>query len=197
MTADLKKKYQAAYLTLYKKAGIFLTEKEKRRLAIGTFYLDMPESIGSACVTYFNSMRCCGRELAMLPWQTIPEHRHPAVGNYPGKEETFRCRWGTVYLYVEGRKASRIHGHIPRGKESTFTVFHEIVLRPGEQYTLSPNTRHWFQGGPQGCVVSEFSTTAMDAHDIYTDPEIMRRHKTRFARELSKGIAIASSSKET
>ena len=54
------------------------------------------------------------------------------------------------------------------------TCFHEIVLNPGEQYTLKPDTFHWFQGGPEGAVVSEFSTTSTDEKDQFTDPRIKR-----------------------
>ena len=49
---------------------------------------------------------------------------------------------------------------------------HEIILNPGEQYTINPNTLHWFQAGPDGAVVSEFSTKSRDEYDIYTDPRI-------------------------
>jgi D-lyxose ketol-isomerase len=48
------------------------------------------------------------------------------------------------------------------------------VLRPGEQFTVPPNTRHWFQAGPDGAVVSEFSTQSRDDLDVFTDPEISR-----------------------
>src|ERR1700722_3496487 len=108
----MKKDYQKKYLELYEKAGIFLTRKEKQNVGLGSYWLEMPDAIGSGCVTYFNTKRCCARELVMLPWQTIPEHRHPPVGDYPGKEETFRCRWGSVYLYVEGKKTGKIRGRI-------------------------------------------------------------------------------------
>ena len=37
-----------------------------------------------------------------------------------------------------------------------------------------PNTRHWFQAGDEGCVVSEFSTTSYDEYDIFTDINIAR-----------------------
>ena len=62
----------------------------------------------------------------------------------------------------------------PKGDEAYYTVYHEIRLLPGEQYTLKPNTLHWFQGGPEGAVVSEFSTTSRDELDIFTDPRIRR-----------------------
>ena len=65
-------------------------------------------------------------------------------------------------------------GRVPEGKEDVFTVWHEIILKPGMQYTLSPNVLHWFQGGPEGAVVSEFSTSSTDENDIFTDPKIRR-----------------------
>ena len=54
------------------------------------------------------------------------------------------------------------------------TVFHEIVLREGEQYTLQPGTWHWFQAGEQGAVISEFSTTSRDEYDEFRDERIQR-----------------------
>jgi D-lyxose ketol-isomerase len=37
-----------------------------------------------------------------------------------------------------------------------------------------PNTLHWFQGSPEGAIVSKFSTRSRDEFDIFTDPEIRR-----------------------
>ena len=53
-------------------------------------------------------------------------------------------------------------------------MFHELELRPGEQYTIPPDTLHWFQAGPDGAVVSEFSSTSRDELDVFTDPRIVR-----------------------
>ena len=61
---------------------------------------------GLQLVTYINTERVCAKEVVLFPRQTCPEHCHPPVFGEPGKEETFRCRWGTVYLYVEGPPAS-------------------------------------------------------------------------------------------
>lgn len=47
-------------------------------------------------------------------------------------------------------------------------------LLPGEQFTIPPNTHHWFQAGEEGAIVSEFSSTSRDAFDIFTDPRIKR-----------------------
>ena len=111
----------------------------------------------------------------MLPRQTCPEHRHPPLaGGNPGKEETFRCRWGRVYLYVPGERTAPAKAMPPPGREVSYTVWHEVELKPGEQYTLAPETLHWFQAGPEGAIVSEFSSPSVDEADIFTDPNIKR-----------------------
>ncbi len=47
-------------------------------------------------------------------------------------------------------------------------------LEPGDQHTIPPETLHWFQAGPDGAIVSEFSTESRDDLDVFTDPEIGR-----------------------
>ena len=47
-------------------------------------------------------------------------------------------------------------------------------VSPGDQYTIPPNTLHWFQSGDEGAIVSEFSSTSRDESDIFTDPRIKR-----------------------
>jgi D-lyxose ketol-isomerase len=106
--------------------------------------------------------------------QTFPEHVHPPIGEDPGKMETFRCRKGIVYLYIPGAATPNIHAQLPKGKEEMFTARHEIVLRPGDQYTLPPNTLHWFQAGDEGAIVSEFSSPSRDRFDNFTDKSIIR-----------------------
>lgn len=115
--------------------------------------------------------------MVLFPGQTCPEHSHAPIASigYEGKEETFRCRYGTVYLYVEGDADENRSGRIPAGYEDTYTVLHEIILHPGDQHTIYPNTRHWFQAGPEGAVISEFSTTSKDEYDVFTDKNIKRQ----------------------
>jgi len=161
-------------LEYFEKAGIVLTEKEKQNIEVADFGLGDLETTGLQLITYVNTERCCAKEMVLFPGQTCPEHRHPDVDGKPGKEETFRCRWGKVYLYVEGEPVANPKATVPENKKDTYTVWHEIVLSPGEQYTLYPNTKHWFQAGPEGAIVSEFSTKSIDGADIFTDKEIKR-----------------------
>jgi D-lyxose ketol-isomerase len=157
------------------RAHIAITPEEAGRIEVADLGLGELEVTGVQILVYVNTQRVCAKELILFPRQTNPEHWHPPVGQDPGKEETFRCRWGTLYLYVEGSPTPHPQARPPRGRESTYTVWHEIVLQPGDQYTLPPNTRHWFQAGDQGAVVSEFSTRSRDELDLFTDPDLRRR----------------------
>jgi D-lyxose ketol-isomerase len=171
--AELKKAQRRA-AAMMAKAGIALTAKEKANIEVADFGLSDLERSGLEIVTYINTDRYCAKELVLFPGQTCPEHRHPTVKGQTGKMETFRVRTGKVWLYVEGKSAKKIKGKTPPG---VYTVFQEIELKPGEQYTIPPNTKHWFQGGPQGAIVSEFSSTSRDEADIFTDPNIGRATK--------------------
>ena len=155
-------------------AGIVITETERQALEVADFGLGRYEEIGLVALVYVNTERVCAKELVLLPGQTCPEHRHPPVAGEPGKEETFRCRRGEVYLYLPGEPERSPRAKIPADKSEYFTVRREVILRPGDQYTLAPDTLHWFQAGDAGAVVSEFSTTSRDELDIFTDPEIKR-----------------------
>lgn len=161
-------------LQLLEKAGIVLTEEEQEGMEVADFGLGELETTGLQLITYINTERYCAKELILFPGQTCPEHLHPPVGKDPGKMETFRCRWGQVFLYVEGSPVGKPQARIPQGSEGYYTVFHEIELQPGRQYTIPPGTLHWFQAGPQGAVVSEFSSTSRDESDRFTDPRIQR-----------------------
>ncbi len=169
------RKYRKRALGFLRKARLPVTPAEARSMEVTDFGLGDPDHIGLELVVYENNDRYCAKELVLLPGQICPEHRHPPFDEAnPGKRETFRCRWGKVFLYVDGPPTRRPKGRVPAERRQFFTVWHEIVLNPGDQYTLSSDTLHWFQGGPQGAVVSEFSSTSDDASDIFTDPNITR-----------------------
>jgi D-lyxose ketol-isomerase len=134
-------------------AGIALTEAEREAIEVADFGLSNLREQGLMLLVYVNTDRYCAKELVLFPGQTCPEHRHPPFDGTPGKEETFRCRRGVVTLVVAGR---------------------EIRLGPGEQFTIPPDTLHSFTAGPEGAVVSEFSSTSRDELDVFTDPRVER-----------------------
>lgn len=153
-------------------AGIVLSPAEKAELEVSDFGLGDLARTGLQLVVYVNTERVCAKEMVLRPGQTCPEHVHVGAGAEEGKEETFRVRAGEVWLYVEGDPTPSPRAVAPR--PAHYTAWHEIVLRPGEQHTIMPGTRHWFQAGPDGAVVTEFSTRSTDERDVVTDPDIRR-----------------------
>jgi D-lyxose ketol-isomerase len=151
--------------------GVVLTDEERDSIEVADFGLSRLDETGLQILVYVNTDRYCAKELVLGPRQTCPQHRHPPFDGTPGKEETFRCRSGVVYLYVEGEPTSNPACTPPPG---TYTVRHEIALRPGMQHTIPPGTLHWFQAGPDGAVVSEFSTASRDELDEFTDARVSR-----------------------
>ena len=135
-------------------AGIVLTPDECDAIEVADFGLGRLEETGLQIVVYVNTDRVCAKELVLFPGQTCPEHRHPPVGDDPGKEETFRCRTGSVELHVDGHNT--------------------VTLAPGDQFTIMPDTLHWFRAGDEGAIVTEFSTRSRDESDVFTDPRIVR-----------------------
>lgn len=156
-------------------SAIVLTDAEKRSIEIADFGLNDLETTGLQLITYVNNDRYCAKELVLFPNQTCPEHWHPSrVYGNPGKMETFRCRKGIIYLYVEGEVTEPPHTSPPVANKNFYTAFHEVVLQEGEQYTITENTKHWFKAGEAGAIVSEFSPNSDDASDIFTNPRIVR-----------------------
>ena len=161
-------------LKMLKRAGIVITDREYEEMEVADMGLGIPEAIGLQIIVYENNDRYCAKELIMMPRQTCPEHRHPpASPSRQGKQETFRCRYGEVYLYMPGERVKSPKAVLKDRKEY-FTVWKEIVLKPGQQYTLPHDTLHWFQAGDSGAIVSEFSSTSNDETDIFTDQDIKR-----------------------
>jgi len=174
LTREEETQYRERAARLLDRAGIAVTDEERAGIEVAEFGLDEVERTGLQIVVYVNNDRYCAKELVLLPRQTCPEHRHPPRAGDPGKMETFRCRWGKVWLYVPGPAAPRPNARVPEGSKDHYTVFHEIELNPGEQYTVPPDTFHWFQSGDEGAIISEFSTHSTDESDIFTDPRIQR-----------------------
>jgi D-lyxose ketol-isomerase len=161
----------AGYL---QRAGIVVSPEEVESIEVIDQGLSDLDNIGLEVLVYANTPRYCAKELVQFPRQTCSEHRHPPVSGEPGKQETFRCRWGEVYLYIPGERTPNPKAVIAPQYANDFSVWHEIVLRPGDQYTLAPDTWHWFQAGDEGAVISEFSSLSRDELDLFTSPRVKR-----------------------
>ncbi|MGS0724833.1 D-lyxose/D-mannose family sugar isomerase [Shewanella sp. 0m-11] len=154
-------------------SGIYLTTDEVATLEITDFGLGEFDRVGLIIHTYVNTPRCCAKELIILPHQICPEHLHPTIAGVAGKEETFRCRFGKVSIFIAGVSTSRPSVSLPTDL-TNYTVFHEVILEIGDQLTLQPDAKHWFKAHEEGAVVSEFSTTSNDELDLFTNQKINR-----------------------
>ena len=168
-------KARARTVEILRKARIALNPLERDNIEVADLGLKDIQHVGIEVVVYENNDRYCAKELVLLPRQLCPEHKHPPINHRNvGKQETFRCRWGEIYLYVAGDRTPHPKARIPDKYKPYLNVWHEIILRPGDQYTIPPNGLHWFQAGDKGAVVSEFSSTSTDDRDVFTDPHIRR-----------------------
>ena len=122
-------------------AGVVLTESERANIEVADFGLGRLKTEGLELLIYVNNERYCAKELVLFPGQTCPQHRHPPVEGHPGKQETFRCRCGLVWLYVQGPSSANPQATLPPESGPYYTVFHEIELHPGEQHTKDERCR--------------------------------------------------------
>jgi D-lyxose ketol-isomerase len=154
-------------------SGIGIEKEEHGKIEVVDFGLSNLDTEGVQVLTLVQTERISVKVLVLFPNQTEPEHWHPPVENDPGKEETIRVISGTVYFYTPGENTFE-KGFLVKGKEGYYTMRHEIIMKPGDQITLQPGEKHWFQARDGGAVMYSFSTVARDALDQFTDPDIVR-----------------------
>ncbi|MBN1936372.1 MAG: D-lyxose/D-mannose family sugar isomerase [Anaerolineae bacterium] len=155
-------------------AEILATPDELDRIEVVDLGLGELEQTGLQILTLVSTSEIGVKVLALFPNQCFAQHKHPPLGDYPGKEETFRCQWGELYLYQPGPPAIAPQAKPPAHRRHTYTVWHEDVLAPGDQVTSPPDTFHWFQAGPEGAVVWSFSSRTTDVQDVFVDPDVSR-----------------------
>jgi D-lyxose ketol-isomerase len=152
---------------LIQRTGFAITEADWATLKANDFGLGRLRIEGFVYIDLLRTSRVRITLLVLLPNQTLPEHLHPAYGTEPGKEETLRCLWGETRVVLPGEPTPGLT--VPPGKDDFYTVRHAVTLRPGEQCTVPPVTRHWFQAGPEGAVNLAFQNRVDETHNIFTD----------------------------
>ncbi|MBF0431467.1 MAG: D-lyxose/D-mannose family sugar isomerase [Fibrobacteria bacterium] len=158
------------YHELLKKSGIAITDEDRKTLFSvdlgGTHFPD--EGLGS--IDLLRTSRVRVSIILLLPGQTLPEHLHPSYEGEPGKEETVRVLYGKTMLYVEGKPSDNVI--LPKGKEQWYTAMHRNTLLPGDQYTVQPKIKHWFQAGPEGSVNMIFQNKVDETRNLFFDPDL-------------------------
>ncbi len=173
ITRTERARAQRAAHDLIRQAGICLREDEPDTIEVADFGLGHLSEEGAQILTFIQTDRIAVKVIALTPWQALPEHWHPRVGDDPGKEESVRHVWGDLFVYIDGPPTLE-KGRIPASKGEVYTVRHELVLASGDQHTFIPGSKHWFLAGSRGAVAYSFSTTARDILDRFTDPAVQR-----------------------
>jgi D-lyxose ketol-isomerase len=155
--------------------GLPVRPEERERIEVADMGLGELKQMGLMMLTLQATQELAVKLIALYPWQACPQHRHPVIGDYPGKEETFRGLWGESYLYVPGEPTPHPKARLPEHRRPYYSVWREVVLAPGVQHYSPPNEWHWFQAGPQGAVIWSWSSRPSDYQDDFGDPQVTRR----------------------
>jgi D-lyxose ketol-isomerase len=159
---------------MIERAGVPLRRDEAAQIEAADFGLGRLLVEGAEILTIAESPRIVVKVIVLFPGQTLPEHWHPPLGDDPGKEETIRAIWGSFAVFTPGQSDTAV-STLPQGKEQYYTAHRGHLLGPGEQIHLPPGTKHWFQAGPEGGVAWSFTSTARDALDHFSDPQVVRK----------------------
>lgn len=169
MDEQVEQQVKQQALTLLEKSGFPVTKTEKEQLEVNDFDLGNIYKEGFTFIDILRSERLRITLHILLPGQTLPQHKHPAYDNEPGKEETMRALWGEFRVFIKGdENAASVS--IPDSKESYYTARKQIVLHAGETFTVPPGMDHWFQAGPEGAVALAFQNRVDETRNIFYDP---------------------------
>lgn len=173
ISQSVEKESRKIAAKMFEEAGLALTQYEKDKIEIADFGLSHLEIEGAQICTLVATERIGVKVLALFPGQKLPEHWHPRVGNDEGKEETLRILSGELLLYIP-EESSLTEENRAENKRKPYTCKREIRLKPGDQHTLLPGTKHWFKAGIEGAVFFSFCTVARDQYDKFSDPNVIR-----------------------
>ena len=162
-------------MDLLRRCGVFIKDEEFGMIDVADFGLGDLEHFGAQILTLVNTEQIAVKLIAMTPFQILPEHWHPKIGEYQGKEEILRVAWGQLLMYSPGEPTPQPRARVPADRKKYFSHCHQTIMLPGDQIHFAPGVPHWFQGGPEGAVVWSFSTKVLDLQDEFTDPEIQRQ----------------------
>ncbi len=80
----------------------------------------------------------------------------------------------SIYLYVPGEPIPDPKARIPEGEKENFTVWHEVILKPGNQHIIPPRMVRWFQAGEEGAAIDDYSSKARDLQNGFTNATVGR-----------------------
>lgn len=140
--------YQQAARKILTAAGIPLPDSAE--IEIADFGKNRFEELGLALVVRVNEAEYCSKWLVLLPGQQCPAHYHIL------KKETFFVHTGQCFLRADDR---------------------QLLLKPGDSYTLEPRVVHEFWSDVE-TIVEEVSTHDENLDSYFIDPTLIRETNT-------------------
>lgn len=171
MNPELEKEVRSEYSDLLVKSGFPISKNELEMLEVNDLGLGDIRKEGFAFIDILRTNRLRITILMLLPNQSLPQHVHPPYEEEIGKEETIRVIFGQTKVYSAKDNQEHDPILIPTGKEKYYTARHETKLEQGQQFTVTPNTNHWFQGGNEGAVNICFQNRVDETRNIFFDPK--------------------------
>ena len=148
------------------------TELMAKDMWVTDFGLGDFENVGMGGIFWVNNaeQRYFAHAIYLLPGQMIPEHAHVAT-TYPAKHESWMVEKGWAYNFSEvgdetpnAPAIPATHGPI---KSKNF-----VVQKVGEVLPLKAlTTFHFLMAGPEGAIVSEWSTYHDNAGLRFSNPK--------------------------
>ena len=100
--------------------GISLRDDELEKISIADFGLGNLDTFGAQILTLTSTDQIAVKLIAMYSGQILPEHWHPIINEYEGKEEILRVEYGDMYLYTPGDPTQNPLATIPNNKIDCF-----------------------------------------------------------------------------
>jgi D-lyxose ketol-isomerase len=157
-------------MELLSRSNFSLSPTEVQAIRINDFGLNNLPTEGFAFVDLLRTERVRTTLMILLPNQALPQHKHPPYDSEPGKEESVRVIWGQFTVCIEGAPTPGVENLIPPGKEPYYTARKAVVLEPCMQFTVPPDTAHWFRAGPEGAVVLACQNRVDEERNLFYDP---------------------------
>lgn len=168
-----------AYLDFMKWKGYELDKDFEKNiqdnLVVTDFGLGQFTKVGMGMLIWSNDSEnnYASVEVLLLPWQMMPEHWYVPAADAPPRVKTIHCRYGSAYLYGEGKPTKKIKGRLHEIQKLHTSVWTEQTLNVGEMTSYpKPAEKRWKQAGPAGAIFSEYSTYRTYKSIRFSDPNI-------------------------
>ena len=163
-----------AYIEFMERKGYIASKNLRDNMWVADFALGRFLEVGMGGMFWINNKDdgFTALEMMLFPGQMVPEHWHVQTPDAKAKMEVWHVRWGEIYTYGPGEATPNMKANIPQGGGPHVTVKHERIVHIGEVHGISkPLEVHWMAAGPEGAILTEYSTYHDNNGVKFTNPK--------------------------